>query len=36
MFFQGTLGNFLTYSAFGGAGSSIGPSGQPPGSWSAH
>lgn len=36
MFFQGTLGNFLTYSAFGGAGSSIGPSGQPPGSWSSH
>ena len=34
--FQGTLGSSLTYSAFGGAGSSIGPSGPPPGSWSAH
>jgi type IV secretion system protein VirB6 len=36
MFFQGTLGNFLTYSAFGGASNSVGPSGQPPGSWSSH
>jgi type IV secretion system protein VirB6 len=35
MFFQGTLGNFLTYSAFGGAGGgggAPGPQGQPPGS----
>jgi type IV secretion system protein VirB6 len=34
-FFQGTLGNLLRYSAFGGASNSVGPSGQPPGSWSA-
>jgi len=34
MFFQGTLGNFLTYSAFGtGASSRLGPQGQPPGSY---
>jgi type IV secretion system protein VirB6 len=34
MFFQGTLGNFLTYSAFGmGAASRPGPQGQPPGSY---
>lgn len=32
MFFQGTVGNFLTYSAFGRA-SSPGPQGQPPGSY---
>jgi type IV secretion system protein VirB6 len=36
MFFQGTLGSFLTYSAFSGAGGSYGPNGQPPGSWSSH
>jgi type IV secretion system protein VirB6 len=36
MFFQGTLGNFLTYSALGGSSNSVGPNGQPPGSWSAH
>jgi hypothetical protein len=36
MFFQGTLGNFLTYSAFGGSSNSVGPNGQPPGSWSSH
>jgi type IV secretion system protein VirB6 len=34
MFFQGTLGSFLSYSAFGGTASSMGPRGQPPGSWS--
>ena len=34
MFFQGTLGNFLTYSAFGmGATNRLGPQGQPPGSY---
>ena len=34
MFFQGTVGNFLTYSAFGaGAASRMGPQGQPPGSY---
>lgn len=34
MFFQGTVGNFLTYSAFGaGGGSRLGPQGQPPGSY---
>jgi len=33
-FFQGTVGNFLTYSAFGmGSASRIGPQGQPPGSY---
>lgn len=33
-FFQGTVGNFLTYSAFGMAGGSrLGPQGQPPGSY---
>lgn len=36
MFFQGTLGNFMTYSAFGGGSNGVGPSGQPPGAWSAH
>jgi hypothetical protein len=36
MFFQGTLRNFLTYSAFGGVGSSIGPSEPTPGSCSTH
>jgi len=36
MFFQGTLGSFMSYSAFGGGGNGIGPSGQPPGAWSAH
>jgi type IV secretion system protein VirB6 len=36
MFFQGTLGSFLTYSAFSGAGGAFGPNGQPAGSWSAH
>jgi type IV secretion system protein VirB6 len=34
MFFQGTMGNFLTYSAFGGGGGGrLGPQGQPPGSY---
>jgi type IV secretion system protein VirB6 len=34
MFFQGTVGNFLTYSAFStGGGSKMGPQGQPPGSY---
>ncbi len=34
MFFQGTLGNFLTYSAFtSGATNRVGPQGQPPGSY---
>ncbi|WP_426702132.1 type IV secretion system protein [Rhodanobacter sp. Col0626] len=33
MFFQGTLGNFMAYSAFNGAGSRPGPQGQPPGSY---
>jgi type IV secretion system protein VirB6 len=33
-FFQGTVGNFLTYSAFGvGGGNKLGPQGQPPGSY---
>lgn len=33
MFFQGTVGNFLSYSAFNtGGGNGIGPQGQPPGS----
>ncbi|MHB1057818.1 MAG: TrbL/VirB6 family protein [Rhodanobacter sp.] len=33
-FFQGTVGNFLTYSAFGmGGGNRLGPQGQPPGSY---
>jgi type IV secretion system protein VirB6 len=33
-FFQGTVGNFLTYSAFGMAGGNrLGPQGQPPGSY---
>jgi type IV secretion system protein VirB6 len=36
MFFQGTVGNFLTYSAFGmGHSSKLGPQGQPPGSYAA-
>jgi len=35
MFFQGTLGNFMHFSAFAGAGSAPGPQGQPPGSWIA-
>lgn len=34
MLFQGTVGNFLTYSAFGmGHSSKLGPQGQPPGSY---
>ena len=34
MFFQGTVGNYLTYSAFGaGQSSRLGPQGQPPGSY---
>ncbi|MEX1829789.1 type IV secretion system protein [Luteibacter sp. CQ10] len=37
MFFQGTLGSFMSYSAFaGGAASQPGPQGQPPGSYSGH
>jgi type IV secretion system protein VirB6 len=32
-FFQGTLGNFMHYSAFGGFGSRPGPQGQPPGQY---
>lgn len=32
-FFQGTVGNFLTYFGFGAAGARIGPQGQPPGSF---
>jgi type IV secretion system protein VirB6 len=37
MFFQGTLGNFLTYSAFDPRGGSrLGPQGQPPGSYGLH
>lgn len=32
MFFQGTLGNALTYTVFGGPSSRPGPQGQPPGS----
>lgn len=35
MFFQGTVGNFMHFSAFAGAGSAPGPQGQPPGSWIA-
>lgn len=36
MFFQGTMGSILTYSAFaGGSASKPGPNGQPPGSWGA-
>lgn len=36
MFFQGTMGSILTYSAFaGGAASRPGPTGQPPGSYGA-
>ena len=34
MFFQGTLGSFMSYSAFQGASNSPGPQGQPPGAWS--
>ncbi|SEO82138.1 type IV secretion system protein VirB6 [Luteibacter sp. UNC138MFCol5.1] len=34
-FFQGTLGSFMSYSAFGGGNSGYGPDGRPPGSWSA-
>ncbi len=33
MFFQGTLGSFMSYSAFGGGTNSPGPQGQPPGAW---
>jgi type IV secretion system protein VirB6 len=33
MFFQGTVGNFLHYSAFGGPASAPGPQGRPPGSY---
>ena len=33
MFFQGTLGNFMHYSAFAGPASAPGPQGQPPGSY---
>lgn len=33
MFFQGTLGSFMSYSAFGDRSNSPGPQGQPPGSW---
>lgn len=33
MFFQGTFGNFMHFSAFAGAGSAPGPQGQPPGSY---
>jgi type IV secretion system protein VirB6 len=36
MFFQGTLGNFMSYSVFNGGNNSVGPNGQPPGAWSAH
>lgn len=32
-FFQGTLGNFMTYSVFNRAGAQPGPQGQPPGSY---
>lgn len=32
-FFNGTLGSFMAYSAFNGAGSRPGPQGQPPGSY---
>ncbi len=32
-FFQGTLGSFMAYSAFSGAGARPGPQGQPPGSY---
>lgn len=36
MFFQGTLGSFMSYSAFaGGAASNPGPQGQPPGAWAS-
>ena len=35
MFFQGTLGSFMSYSAFGGGANSPGPQGQPPGAWAA-
>jgi len=33
MFFQGTLGSFMSYSAFNGGSNSPGPQGQPPGAW---
>lgn len=33
MFFQGTVGNFLHYSAFAGPASAPGPQGRPPGSY---
>ena len=33
MFFNGTLGSFVTYSMFNQAGNRMGPQGQPPGSW---
>ncbi|QDE38922.1 hypothetical protein FIV34_06760 [Luteibacter pinisoli] len=36
MFSQGTLGSFLTYSAFSGAGGEFGTNGQPAGTWSSH
>ncbi|MDR6935019.1 type IV secretion system protein [Luteibacter sp. 3190] len=32
-FFQGTLGSFMSYSAFGGGNNGYGPDGRPPGSW---
>lgn len=35
MFFQGTVGNFLTYSAFAHGTTSPGPQGQPPGSYAS-
>ena len=37
MFFQGTVGNFMHFSAFGGGiASRLGPQGQPPGSYSGY
>lgn len=33
MFFNGTMGNFVTYSMFNQAGNRMGPQGQPPGSY---
>lgn len=36
-FFQGTVGNFLTYSAFGAGGANrLGPQGQPPGAYGGY
>jgi len=32
-FFQGTLGSFMSYSAFGGGNNGYGADGRPPGSW---